>query len=209
MNFGLVFAKVTLVIGIYGATAGLLRLFYGIDEELRNYGWRSVRRNWFFYSTLVCIPLLLKMDVMHPALWFSIWLLGVYLAVASTTDALIYQVYDILQYMGVVGGGIWLWYQKPTGSQGMSLLLFVAIQYLLFMRMYGKADGMGYCICALYLTGKGCGLDGYFYQMLAGFLILTVVQLIRGNISSKGQLRRPVALFPYITIGFMLLWCGT
>ncbi len=208
MNFGLVFAKVMLALGICGGAMGLLALFSYVDEELKNCGWKSIRKKWFFYSTLVCIPLLIEMNTMYPTLWFSMWLLGVYLTVASVTDALIYQVYDLLQYVGVLGGGIWLWYQKPIGSQGVSLLLFVAVQYLVFMRMYGKADGMGYCVCALYLTGKGCGLDGYLYQMLAGFLILTVVQLVRGNISGKGNLQQPVALFPYITMGFMFLWCG-
>ncbi len=209
MNFEPVFAKVTLAIGIYGGAAGVLRLFYAIDNELKNCGWNSLRKKWFFCSTLVCIPLLIKMDTMYPALWFSIWLLGVYLAVASATDVLIYQVYDILQYVGVLGGGIWIWYQKPVGSQVVSLLLFVAIQYLVFMRMYGKADGMGYCVCALYLTGKGYGLDGYLCQMLVGFFILTLVQLLRGNITRRGNLQQPVALFPYITMGFMLLWCST
>lgn len=207
MNFGPVFAKVTLAIGIYGGAAGLLQLFYRIDEELKNCGRDRVWKKWFLFSTMVSISLLLKGSVMHPALWLSIWLLGVYLAVSSTTDTLIYQVYDILQYMGVLGGGIWLWYQKPTESQGISLLLFVTIQYLVFMRMYGKADGMGYCVCSLYLSGKGYGLDGYLCQMLVGFFILTLVQLLRGNITRRGNLKQPVALFPYITMGFLILWC--
>lgn len=208
MNFGPVFAKVSLAIAIYGGAAGLLRLFYEIDDELKSCGKERVRKSRIFYSTMVCVPLFIKMSMTHPAVWISIWLLGVYLAVASATDALIYQVYDILQYVGVLGGGIWLWLQCPSQSQGISLLLFAAVQYLVFMRMYGKADGMGYCICALYLSGKGLGLDGYLYQMLAGFLILTVVQLVKRNVSDNGKLKQAVALYPYITCGFMVLWCS-
>lgn len=206
MNFGLGFGKIMLAIGLYGTTIGLLALFFYVDEELKNCGWKSIRKNCFIYSTLVCIPLLVEMNTMHPAIWLSIWLMGVYLSVSSVTDTVIYQVYDILQYMGVIGGGIWLCYQKPDAGIGISLLLFAVIQYLLFMRMYGKADGMGYCICAFYLSGKGYGLEGYLYQMLIGFFLLALVQLLRGNITRRGNLQQPVALFPYITIGFLIMW---
>ena len=89
----------------------------------------------------------------------------------DSTKHTICQVYDILQYIGVIGGGIWLWYQNPPADKGIALLVFSLMQYGIFMRMYGNADGMGYCVCALYLTGKGCGLDGYLYQMMIGFLI--------------------------------------
>ena len=209
MNFGLVFAKIALGIGIYAGAAGLLWVFRRVDEELKNCGEKSIHKNWFIYSTLVCIPMLIALSDMHPAPWFCIGILGVYLAVSSVTDALIFQVYDVLQYMGVIGGGILLGYQNPDAGKGVSLLVFAAIQYLLFMRLYGKADGMGYCICALYLSGKGYGLEGYLYHMLIGFFLLTLVQLLRGNITCKGNLQQPIALFPYITIGFLILWCCT
>ena len=74
------------------------------------------------------------------------------------------------------------------------------------MRMYGKADGMGYCVCALYLIGDGWGLEGFLDQRRVGFLLLTLVQLVGGNITGNGQLKRPVALYPYILCGFMILW---
>lgn len=206
MNFGPVFAKLLLVMGIYAGAAGLLRLFYGVDEELRNCGRNCIIRKWLIYSTLVCGLPVMEMNVISPAVWLSIWLLGIYLAVASVTDAVMFLVYDVLQYVGILGGGIWLWYQKPPAGAGISLLLFALIQYGVFMRMYGKADGMGYCVCSLYLVGAGFGLDGFLYHMLAGFLILTLVQLFRRNISTKGQLKQPIALFPYILGGFMILW---
>ena len=206
MNFGPVFARLLLAMGIYAGAAGLLRLFWGMDEELRNCGMNSIVRKWFFYSTSVCIPLILRLNVISPAVWISICLLGVYLAVSSVTDTELFQVYDVLQYIGVIGGVIWLWHQKPPAGAGISLLLFALIQYGVFMRMYGKADGMGYCVCSLYLAGEGYGLEGFLYHMLAGFLVLTLAQLFRCNISTKGQLKQPIALFPYILGGFMILW---
>jgi len=206
MNFGPVFARLLLAMGIYAGAAGLLRLFYGMDEELRNCGRNCIVRKWFIYSTLVCALPVMEKNVLSPAVWISICLLGIYFAVASVTDTLIFQVYDVLQYVGVLGGGIWIWYYNPTVEKGIALLLFVLMQYGVFMRMYGKADGMGYCVCSLYLAGTGLGLEGFLYQMLTGFLLLTLVQLFRRNISIKGQLKQPQALFPYILGGFMMLW---
>ena len=206
MNFGPVFAKLLLVIGIYAGAAGLLRLFYGMDEELRNCSRNCIVRKWLIYSTLVCALHVMEMNVMSPVIWISLWFLGIYFVVASVTDTLICQVYDILQYIGVIGGGIWLWYQNPPADKGIALLVFSLMQYGIFMRMYGNADGMGYCVCSLYLAGAGFGLEGFLYQMLAGFLILTLVQLFCCNINTKGQLKQPIALFPYIIGGFMILW---
>lgn len=206
MNSGPVFVNILLVVAIYGGAAGFLSLFYGMDEELKICGKNRLVKRWFIYGAWVCIPLIMGNDVTSPAPWMSIWILGVYLVTASVTDTLIYQVYDVLQYMGVIGGGIWLWYQKPPATVGISVLLFALIQYGIFMRMYGKADGMGYCVCSLYLAGKGFGLEGFLYQMLAGFLVLTLVQLFRSNISKKGKLKQPIALYPYILGGFMILW---
>ena len=206
MNFGPGFDKLLLAMGIYAGVAGLLRLFYEMDEELSNCGRNGIVRKWLIYSTLVCALPVMERNVISPAVWISLWLLGTYLAVASVTDTLIFQVYDVLQYVGVLGGGIWLWHQKPPVAVGISLLLFALIQYGVFMRMYGKADGMGYCICSLYLAGAGFGLEGFLCHMLTGFLILTLVQLLRRNISTRGQLKQPIALFPYILMGFMILW---
>ena len=42
--------------------------------------------------------------------------------------------------------------------------------------------------------------------MVSSFSLLAVVQLLGNNVTRKGDLKRPVALYPYISIGFMVMW---
>lgn len=133
-------------------------------------------------------------------------MLGIYLLVCTVTDTLLCQVYDMMQYLGVLGGIIWLLTQKPEPRIGYSLIFFALLQYIVLIHMYGKADGMGYCICSLYLAGAGMDIEGYLYHMIISFCLLAVVQGFRGNISRKGNLKRAVPLYPYICVGFITMW---
>lgn len=84
------------------------------------------------------------------------------------------------------------------------LLLFILIQYMLFGRMYGKADCHAFCTCAIVFAAMGGGFRDYVLHMAMAFLGLALVQWLRGNIASDGNLREPVPFLPYITVSFWL-----
>ncbi len=206
MNYVPDFDKVVFIVGIMGCVAGLLILFRQADEELKVCCKKRLWRNWVCYGVSISVPLTFGLSVSNGWEWLALWVLGVYLLVCTVTDSLLCQVYDVMQYIGVLGGGIWLIEQKTEPNIGFSLIFFALIQYLVLIRMYGKADGMGYCICALYLAGAGIDIEGYLYHMVISFGLLAVVQGAKGNIAGKGNLKKAVALYPYISLGFLIMW---
>lgn len=195
-----------LCIGIYVGTVGLLRLFFLIDEELRACGKSDFHKKCLLYSTVAGMILSRSIQEFSVKYLISMMILGIYLIVCSITDELMCQVYDCMQYLGVLGAVLFLGHTNPQGTMGFSLILFGCIQYFLFMRMYGKADGMGYCICAMYWTGMGRGMEGYLYHMFLGFLMLVLMQVSGNNVTGGGRLKTPVPLYPYISVSFLVLW---
>ncbi len=85
------------------------------------------------------------------------------------------------------------------------LCLFIVLQELFFSRFYGRADCHAFVICGLVECALGLGMMGYLFHMLWAFLCLAVVQLFRGNIGMRGNLKQPVAFLPYITFSFWVL----
>lgn len=125
-------------------------------------------------------------------------ILAAYLLLAALTDMQTCQVYDFLHLIGAVGGLWAMWIMQPDISCLVSLILFWLLQRMLFMRMYGEADGMAFLVCALYESCSGTGLLTYLLHMAAAFLLLAVVQGFRHNINEKGNLKQPVPFVPYI-----------
>jgi len=122
--------------------------------------------------------------------------LAAYLLVAAIQDIQCCEVYDILHIL-VMPAGIPVLVQADC-QQLIALLLFVILQYGLFMRFYGAADGYAFMVCAVYLTGEGRGILIYLLHMFSAFLLLAIVQGSKGNINRKGNLRKEVPFLPYI-----------
>ena len=78
-------------------------------------------------------------------------------------------------------------------------------QYFVFQRMYGRADVMGFVLCAFFLASTDRGIGAYVGHMSLTFGILALVQALRRNIAAGGNLKHPIALFPYILCGFFLI----
>lgn len=87
----------------------------------------------------------------------------------------------------------------------MPLFFYIVLQEFFFCRFYGRADCHAFAICALVEASLGMGAMEYLLHMLLAFVCLAVVQLLRGNIHPKGNLKRPVAFLPYITFSFWVL----
>jgi len=129
------------------------------------------------------------------------WMYGVlaaYLVTASITDIQTQAVHDFLHLAGCVGGGILLVWNRPGWALLGEAAFFIAIQMLLFRRMYGIADCLAFSVCTLYMAASGKGMMAYVLHMGATFLLLAAVQAGRGNINWRGNLKEPVAMIPYI-----------
>lgn len=83
-----------------------------------------------------------------------------------------------------------------------AVLVFVMLQQLLFSRMYGKADCHAFSVCALAECGNAVGMVGFLLQMFLSVVLLTIVQLFRGNVTPRGRLREPQPFIPYIITAF-------
>lgn len=85
------------------------------------------------------------------------------------------------------------------------LLLYILLQEFFFCRMYGRADCHGFSLCAVALFMCGINMSGYVYHMAIAFGMLGIIQLARGNVNRRGNLKKPVPFLPYITLSFWLL----
>ena len=206
MNYVPGLGKPLFIVGVMGSAAGILILLRQADEDLMKCCKERLWRNWLCYGVGISLTLSVGAAYFLGLKGIALLFLGVYLLVCTVTDVLLCQVYDVMQYVGILGGIIWLLVQKPGASIGFSVIFFALIQYAVLMHMYGKADGMGYCICSLYLAGAGVDIGGCLYNMIIGFCLLAVVQGVKGNISRKGNLKKTVALYPYISVGFLMMW---
>lgn len=127
---------------------------------------------------------------------------------ATITDLVMCQAYNFVWWVsGIAAVGL-LWQRwKETGTMtGLSeLLLFCALQLLLCIRLYGRADGYAFCVCAGAQTGLGMGMEAYFMHMTVAFILLIIVQASRKNIGTRGRLKRPVPFLPYVATGFLIV----
>ena len=135
------------------------------------------------------------------------------LLLACVTDLAICQVHNFVWWFGGIAAGLLLWAELKRAPVAVSnvlpeLITFCVIQFVLFSRLYGRADCYAFCVCAGTEAGRGMGMRDFLEHMLFSFLLLTVVQAFRKNISLKGNLKEPVPFLPYITAAFyLLLFC--
>lgn len=89
-------------------------------------------------------------------------------------------------------------------QQVIATVLFVILQQCLFARMYGRADSHAFSVCAV----ASCRWRGemlcFLLHMLSAVILLTIVQLAKGNVTLSGRLRTPEPFVPYIIITFWL-----
>ncbi|MDR2042811.1 MAG: hypothetical protein LBQ15_00275 [Clostridium sp.] len=126
--------------------------------------------------------------------------LAAYLLVGSVTDLQTKEVYDFSHDV-TAGIGIMLSCFLPFDKgSAVSLVVFCLLQKFLFAKMYGKADAKAFMVCALFESIGGGKMDTFLWHMLAAFAALAAVQAKRHNISSRGNLKQPVAFLPYIML---------
>lgn len=132
-----------------------------------------------------------------------VWALSVSatcLSAACIMDLETCMVYNYVWWAGAVAVVVLMGVAKRK-LQG-ELILFIALQQLWFCRMYGRADCHAFSLCAGVEAVLGMRMQMYLVHMLLAFGLLALVQGLEGNIGRDGNLKRPVAFLPYITLSF-------
>lgn len=199
------FDELMWVLGLFVFSAAFLYGLLCVDNQLQLCDKERIWMLWLAACLAAAPGFYICVEKMRTFPKFCFLALAIYLVVSSVTDILLCQVHDVLQYFGAMNGVALLLYRMPEPKMGVSLVVFTLIQYFLFLKMYGGADGMAFLICALYLASLGKGLESYLFHMALCYLLLAVVQGLRKNINKQGNLKEPVALLPYIGSGLLPL----
>lgn len=138
-------------------------------------------------------------------------IIGGCLILACATDWVLCQVYNFIWWIALTASAVLLWrslYLPQIEKKEeilIALLLFFILQFTVFCRTYGKADGYAFCVCAVTEATRGMKLAGFLFHMLLAYALLFLVQTIRGNLNRRGNLKKPVPFLPYITITFWVI----
>ena len=182
----------------------MLQWLTRLDEELRGINRKQLACIWFVSCGVAELIIFNSSIAILPMQKFFCLLLILYLVIGTVMDVIMEKVSDFLQYVGMGGGVLLLLTKLPPREIGISLIGFALIQYFLFQKMYGRADVMGFLVCAVYLAAQNKGIEAYLLHMAGCFCLLAMVQGLKGNINEKGNLKHPVPLYPYILTSFLL-----
>ena len=131
---------------------------------------------------------------------------------ACVTDVVMYQVYDFVWWLSGAASAMLLWarlWMENDIRNGLGILFGLAafwiVQFRVFGKLYGKADCYAFCVCAAAEAGLGMGPELIVSHMVFAYGTLVSIQFFCKNITLRGNLKKPVAFIPYITVGFYLL----
>lgn len=124
------------------------------------------------------------------------------MALAAFCDSYTQEIYDFCYFPWLFLGFI-LALVGPVSWPG--LLIFIALQLILFRKMYGESDCLAFIACALYMAVQGKWLLQYLILMAVTFSLLTVIQLLKRNVNRHGNLKKPVPLIPYIAAAMTVM----
>ncbi|MBR6478653.1 MAG: hypothetical protein IKS85_09430 [Lachnospiraceae bacterium] len=130
---------------------------------------------------------------------------GIYLLRAAVED---WRTQLVRRYLWWIAGGAGLCLLLLRRGWDLTLmtelLAYGALQFHGFSRAYGKADCHAFFTCGILLMAYGGSLKTCLWHMLFTFTLLGALQLWRGNVNRRGNLDRPVALIPYLGLGFVV-----
>lgn len=121
---------------------------------------------------------------------------------ATIMDLKVQKVYHFVWWIAG-GAALTIWYMR-NGEHLLWILAFGFLQRTLFKRFYGKADGHAFSVCGVLMVAFEGTAKDIWCHMILSYGLLILVQLCKGNIESKGKLKKPVPFIPYIWIAFGL-----
>lgn len=127
---------------------------------------------------------------------------------ACVTDCMTCEVYNFTWWIAGASG-IFRLFSGGEEIMLLPLILYILLQQIFFTRLYGRGDCHAFCVCAMTECTMGISFKGYLLHMLLAIGFLAAVQALRHNIERDGNLKKPVAFLPYITVSFwILLFCN-
>lgn len=126
---------------------------------------------------------------------------------ASYTDLRTYLVYNFTWMIAALAAvGLCILQRNRLGSL-VDLGCFMLLQFKFFGKTFGKADMYAFLVGAICITSMGGGLKEDLQFMLLAYVGLGIVQLLKHNVGRNGNLKKPVAFLPYITLAlFSFVW---
>lgn len=161
------------------------------------------KKNYSIIESIVvtCIFVFFKAEV---NIWINIVtvILIANLTVMTEMDYKYKVVYDLYHYISTVCLIMLLCYFGLPENY-LDLGIFILLQMLIFGKMYGEADAIVFCLCAVYMSFFNAELLDFLIFMLLSIFILGIMQAFKKNISKNGKLKHPVAYTPYILVSFL------
>ncbi len=203
---GIIFQWV-LCIGVVGGTYGSMRLLQKLDKE-------AVGNRRVTCAVEICLCLLCgevvwglgEADVLGACSVEKVMVLAVFagcLLAACIMDVEGQMIYNYVWWVACPTAGILLYFRDSEISLG--FLLYVLLQEVFFARLYGRADCHAFVACAMVESALGMKMKEYLTHMLLAYVFLAIVQGFKQNIGRNGNLKKPVAFLPYITVSFWVL----
>lgn len=134
------------------------------------------------------------------------------LALAAYSDYCTMRVWDFIHLpaaaAGVLQGIMCMFTPIFTLQMLLDLILFAGLQWVfirvMFRGKYGEADGLAFFMCALHMAATGGTFLQYLVHMAAAYLLFGTVQILKGNVNRKGNLKTPMPLIPYIAAAMLI-----
>ena len=152
------------------------------------------------------LPLPLKMHIEHS--WFTSIMEAIFFAntiVMDEMDMKYQEVYDLFHFINLASMILFIGY-VGFPSNYIPFLFFAALQLGIFQFMYGQADAFLFCECAAFLMLHNAEIEEYMWHMGIMLIFLAIVQGVKKNINKRGNLKRPVAMTPYIVASFLIFF---
>ena len=205
MSFGHVCDKLVWMLPGMVAAGAVLWGLYVKDPDFALCVRKEIAKQYLFFSLAGMV--LLPKEICEEAPGVRVCYAGIlgYLIVAAVMDSQLQMVSDFLHGIGLISASAIAFCRKTEPEVWWSFLMFCLVQYIVFRHMYGPADVVLFIICALFFAAEGKELEMYLLHMALSFAMLGAVQLFRGNVSRRGNLKEPVALVPYLAISFFVI----
>ena len=152
------------------------------------------------------LPLPLNTHIEHS--WFMSIMEAIFFAntiIMVEMDIKYQEVYDLFHFINLASMVLFVGYVGFPKNY-ISFLFFAALQLGIFQFMYGQADAFLFCECAAFLMLHNAEIEDYMWHMGIMLVILTVVQGVKKNINTRGNLKHPVAMTPYILSSFLIFF---
>jgi len=128
------------------------------------------------------------------------------IAAAAYSDWQIKYAYDFMNWIAVLAAIITLLLAKQSNTRDIIIVaVFFLLQVTVCRLFYGAADCIVCSAVAIYLTAFGRRIDVVLLFLLTALILAFIVQLLKGNVNKKGNLKEVIPLIPYMVVALLII----